>query len=88
MRQGRSEFACAADLIIGICKKEATLHCNNYRLRSTRRLPLLAWRPMPAGAPRTGWADAFAGMARRNDDVLLDADTALATEWEKSEWRW
>lgn len=42
----------------------------------------------PIRAPRSGWADAFADMARRKDDVLLDADTAPATDWEKSEWRW
>ena len=39
-------------------------------------------------APRRGWADAFAGMSSQKDDKLLDADTALATKWDRTEWRW
>ncbi len=39
-------------------------------------------------APRRGWAEAFAGMSSRKDDKPLDADTALATKWDRTEWRW
>ena len=39
-------------------------------------------------APRRGWADAFAVMSSRKDDKLLDTDTALATKWDRTEWRW
>jgi antitoxin MazE len=42
----------------------------------------------PVHAPRSGWSEAFSGMAQRKDDKLLDEDTALATEWDRSEWRW
>lgn len=42
----------------------------------------------PIHAPRRGWSDAFSAMAQNNDEKLLDADTSLATEWDKSEWRW
>jgi antitoxin MazE len=39
-------------------------------------------------APRSGWSEAFSGMSRHKDDKFLDEDTALATEWDRSEWRW
>lgn len=42
----------------------------------------------PVHAPRSGWSEAFSGMAQHKDDKLLDDDTALATEWDRSEWRW
>lgn len=42
----------------------------------------------PAKAPRTGWDHAFAAMAARGDDALLDRDTLKPTDWDKSEWRW
>ena len=35
---------------------------------------------------RAGWEEAFARMAERGDDRLLDG--ARATEWEKTEWEW
>jgi antitoxin MazE len=36
--------------------------------------------------PRQGWDEAFAKMAERGDDVLLnDVDT---TDWDHSEWEW
>jgi antitoxin MazE len=42
-----------------------------------------------AGRPRAGWDEAFAEMARRGDDALLDEATVhSATEWEREEWRW
>lgn len=42
----------------------------------------------PVHTPRSGWSEAFSGMSQRKDDKLLDEDTALATEWDRSEWRW
>lgn len=42
----------------------------------------------PVRAPRSGWDQAFAEMARKGDDALLDKDVAPPTEWEKSEWQW
>ncbi len=41
-----------------------------------------------AHAPRSGWDQAFAAMAKKGDDTLLDQDTRLATEWDETEWRW
>ncbi|GAA6614697.1 AbrB/MazE/SpoVT family DNA-binding domain-containing protein [Scytonema sp. NUACC26] len=35
---------------------------------------------------RAGWDEAFAMMAKQNDDVLLDEVTA--TDWEQVEWEW
>jgi antitoxin MazE len=43
-------------------------------------------RPVPT--PRRGWSEAFAKMAQRHDDKLLDEDTTQPTEWDRSEWRW
>ena len=40
----------------------------------------------PADGPRAGWAAAFASMAERGDDALLDGDTA--TSWDEDEWEW
>ena len=42
----------------------------------------------PIHAPRGGWSDAFSAMAQQKDDELLDANTASATEWDKTEWQW
>jgi len=42
----------------------------------------------PVHAPRAGWAEAFSRMAQHKDDKLLDEDSAGATEWDRSEWRW
>ena len=42
-----------------------------------------------APAPRAGWDAAFARMARRGDDALLDADSvARPSEWDEKEWTW
>jgi antitoxin MazE len=38
--------------------------------------------------PRAGWAAAFAEMARRGDDALLDEAAPSLTEWDKDEWEW
>jgi antitoxin MazE len=40
----------------------------------------------PASRPRAGWAEAFAAMAERGEDGLLDAPTP--TEWDETEWEW
>lgn len=42
----------------------------------------------PINEPRAGWAEAFSTMDKQQDDQLLDADTASATEWDKTEWQW
>jgi antitoxin MazE len=36
--------------------------------------------------PRAGWEAAFAEMAEREDDALLDAPAS--TKWDETEWRW
>lgn len=41
-----------------------------------------------ARAPRAGWDLAFATMAARGDDTLLDRDTLKPTDWDRTEWRW
>lgn len=38
------------------------------------------------GRSRLGWEEAFAAMADRQDDVLLD--DANTTSWDSSEWEW
>ncbi len=35
---------------------------------------------------RRGWNEAFSSMSVQGDDDLVD--TALATEWEQTEWDW
>ncbi len=42
----------------------------------------------PAHESRSGWDEAFAKMAERGDDRLLDADADLGTDWDQAEWRW
>lgn len=37
--------------------------------------------------PRTGWDEAFAEMARRGDDELLD-DVSSTSTWDEEEWEW
>ncbi|HEV3338969.1 MAG TPA: AbrB/MazE/SpoVT family DNA-binding domain-containing protein [Pirellulales bacterium] len=40
----------------------------------------------PASKPREGWAEAFAEMSQREDDVLIDE--TIATEFDRTEWQW
>ncbi len=40
----------------------------------------------PAARSRVGWDEAFATMAERKDDVLLD--DVSTTNWEQVEWEW
>lgn len=39
-----------------------------------------------AQCSRAGWEEAFATMAKHQDDVLLDEINT--TEWDQSEWEW
>jgi antitoxin MazE len=39
-----------------------------------------------ANHPRAGWAEAFARMAARGDDKLLDPH--VPTKWDETEWEW
>jgi len=38
--------------------------------------------------PRAGWEEAFREMAKRGDDVLLDAPLVSLTRWDEEEWEW
>jgi antitoxin MazE len=40
----------------------------------------------PYGHPRSGWEEAFRGMAARGDDQLRDE--APPTQWDEDEWEW
>lgn len=42
----------------------------------------------PVHEPRSGWNDAFAEMAKHEDDLLLDQDVLSTTAWDETEWRW
>jgi antitoxin MazE len=42
----------------------------------------------PAVRPRAGWAEAFAAMARRGDDALLDEAPPSLSAWDEDEWEW
>ena len=37
--------------------------------------------------PRQGWEEAFAMMAQRGDDTLLDPEET-ASSWDESQWQW
>ena len=37
----------------------------------------------PSHRPRAGWGRAFAAIAARRDDTLLDGGTHRPTEWDK-----
>jgi len=42
----------------------------------------------PIRRPREGWAEAFAEMARRGDDAILDEADSIANTWDEDEWQW
>ncbi len=42
----------------------------------------------PVRQVREGWDRAFAAMAERGDDRLLDADAPALTTWDETEWEW
>jgi len=41
-----------------------------------------------ARRPREGWDEAFAAMAKRGDDRLIDGDQLDASSWDGEEWEW
>lgn len=41
----------------------------------------------PIGNPRTGWEGAFARMAEKGDDALLDVDM-IEQDWDVRDWEW
>jgi antitoxin MazE len=41
-----------------------------------------------AKKPRAGWEAAFAEMARRGDDALVDPPPATLSTWDEDEWQW
>ena len=43
---------------------------------------------IPAGHPRSDWAEVFRAMASRGDDSLLDNVGAMGTIWDEEEWKW
>ena len=42
----------------------------------------------PVRKARAGWAAAFALMARRGDDALLDDVGPSLSNWDEGEWEW
>jgi antitoxin MazE len=38
--------------------------------------------------PRKGWAKAFKAMAAAGDDIMLDGDRHIPTDWDEEEWEW
>jgi antitoxin MazE len=40
----------------------------------------------PASKRRAGWDEAFAAMAERGDDRLLDPE--IVSSWDETEWQW
>jgi antitoxin MazE len=43
---------------------------------------------VPVFAARDGWEEAFAAMARREDDSLVHGEQASASTWDEEEWEW
>lgn len=41
-----------------------------------------------ARRPREGWSEAFAAMAKRGDDRLVDGEQLDASSWDDEEWEW
>jgi antitoxin MazE len=42
----------------------------------------------PLRQARAGWSDAFARMAERGDDELLDRVAEPVSSWDEEEWQW
>ncbi len=42
----------------------------------------------PARAPHACWGEAFAAMASRGEDILLDDAPPTLSEWDEEEWQW
>jgi antitoxin MazE len=45
-------------------------------------------RVIPVKEPRAGWDEAFARMAERGDDALIDGEAWGHSEWDETEWEW
>lgn len=45
-------------------------------------------RPAKKKHPRDGWEAAFAEMARRGDDALLDHAPPSLSSWDEDGWEW
>jgi antitoxin MazE len=41
-----------------------------------------------ASRTRQGWEEKFKFMAESGDDVMIDGDLNVETEWDKDEWQW
>lgn len=58
----------------------------------SEELKLLVQEEQPAARmvshPRSGWTDAFQRMAAAGDDGLLDGESLVASDWDKTEWEW
>ena len=78
IRIGNSRGLLLPKTILRQCRLEDTVELevenNRVIIRSARRT-------------RSGWDEAFAEMAARGDDALLDARTPR-TAWDEREWRW
>lgn len=42
----------------------------------------------PVENPRAGWEKSFEKMRFERDDVLLDKETEIDSEWNEEEWKW
>ncbi len=38
--------------------------------------------------PQSDWKEVFRGMHEQEDDALLDEESLLPTQWDKTEWEW
>ncbi len=42
----------------------------------------------PVENPRAGWEKSFEKMRLKGDDVLLDKEADIDSEWNEEEWKW
>jgi antitoxin MazE len=42
----------------------------------------------PVENPRAGWDKSFEKMRLKGDDVLLDKEADIDSEWNEEEWKW
>lgn len=42
----------------------------------------------PAKNARSGWEKSFKKMQLQGDDVLLDKEPEIESEWDKEQWQW
>lgn len=61
---------------LGLTKDlELEVQDNQLILRAARR-------------PREGWKERFRDMAANQDDVLLDPEHPITSDWDEEEWTW